>query len=238
LKARLLRPDDSNIAGQPAESHARIGDFDSAAMFEPEPGIGQLFWQRRYAELIDLGEDLMFDQLAGSDALFPLAFALNTEGRFDESLWIFDLAGMPDTVFSESRRAIEVHYLPTMIGALQGVGDEHRARELAEWDLEFNYRMGRGKDGGNWLSQMTEACLLSTMNRNDEALDRIELLPTLGTIVWLPWLKDHTCFQKFVDEPRYVAVISAIEARLAGIRERLPETLAKQGLLPTLPDQK
>ena len=60
----------------------------------------------------------------------------------------------------------------------------------------------------------------------------------LGTIAWLPWLKDHTCFRKFVDEPRYESAISAIEARLAGIRERLPETLAKQGLLPTLPDQK
>ena len=80
--------------------------------------------------------------------------------------------------------------------------------------------------------------MLSAMGKDDEALDRIELLPELGAIVWLPWLKDHTCFQKFVDEPRYESVISAIEARLAGIRQRLPATLAMQGLLPALPDQK
>jgi TolB-like protein/DNA-binding winged helix-turn-helix (wHTH) protein len=238
LRARLLRPDDPDIAGQLAESHARIGDFDSAAMFEPEPGIGLLFWQGRYSELIDLGEELMFDQLADSDVLFLLAFALNTEGRFDESLRILDLAGMPDTVLSESRRAIELHYLPTMIGALQGVGDEHRAVELAEWNLEFSRRMARGSEGKSWADHLAQACMLSTMGKDDEALDRIELLPDLRTIVWLPWLKDHTCFQKFVNEPRYASVISAIEARLAGIRQRLPETLALQGLLPTLPDQK
>ena len=238
LKARLLRPDDPDIAGHLAELHAIIGDFDSAALFEPEPGIGQLFWQRRYAELIDLGEELLFDQMDDPDVLFLLAFALNTEGRFDESLRILDMAGMPDTVLSESRRPNEIHYLPTMIGALQGVGDEHRARELAEWQLEFNRRMSRGNANGRWLTHFAEACGLSALGEDDEALDSIELLPELSTIVRLPWLKDSTCFQKFVDEPRYESVISAIEERLAGIRQRLPETLAMQGLLPTLPNQK
>jgi len=238
LKARLLRPDDPDIAGQLADSHARIGDFDGAAMFEPEPGMMQLFWQRRYSELIDLGEELMFDQPGDSDVLLLLAFALNTEGRFDYSLRLLDLAGMPDTVLSESRRANETHYLQTMIGALQGVGDEHQARELAEWNLEFNRRMTRGRGVSNWLSHLAQACNLSALGKNDEALGRIELLPEVGDVVWLPWLKDHTCFQKFVDEPRYVSAISAIEARQAGIRQRLPETLARQGLLPTLPDQK
>ena len=238
LRARLLRPDDPDIAGHLAELHAFIGDFDSAALFEPEPGIGQLFLQRRYSELIDLGEELMFDQLGDIDVLLMLAFALNTEGRFDESLRILHMAGMPDTVLSESRRANEIHYLPTMIGALQGVGDEHRARELAEWQLQFNRRMSRDNADNSWLNHFAEACGLSAMGKDDEALDSIELLPELSTIVRLPWLKDHTCFQKFVDEPRYASVISAIEARLAGIRQRLPETLALQGLLPALPDQK
>ena len=238
LKAQLLRPDDPDIAGQLADSHARIGDFDGAAVFEPEPGMMQLFWQRRYAELIDLGEELLFNQLADTDVLFLLAFALNTEGRFDESLRILDMAGMPDTALSESRRANEVHYLPTMISALQAVGEEDRARELAEWNVEFNRRMTLGRGAHNWLSHLTDACSLSALGKYDEALDRIELLPEVGDVVWLPWLKDHTCFQKFVDEPRYVSAISAIEARQAGIRQRLPETLARQGLLPTLPDQK
>ena len=236
LKARLLRPEDPDIAGQLAELHAVIGDFDSAALFEPEPGVGQLFLQRRYSELIDLGEELLFDQVDDPDVLFLLAFALNTEGRFDESLRVLDMAGMPETVLSESRRPNEIHYLPTLIGALQGVGDEHRARELAEWELEFNSRMARGNAGGNWLNHYSRACTLAAMGKDDEALDSFEFLPELSTIARLPWLKDGTCFQKFVDEPRYISAIIAIEARLARIRQRLPETLARQGLLPALPD--
>ena len=236
LKARLLRPDDPDIAGQLAELHAVIGDFDSAALFEPEPGVGQLFLQRRYSELIDLGEELLFDQMDDPDVLFLLAFALNTEGRFDESLRVLDMAGMPETVLSESRRPNEIHYLPTLIGALQGVGDEHRALELAEWELEFNGRMARGNAGDNWLNHYSRACSLAAMGNDDEALDSFEFLPKVSTIARLPWLKDGTCFQKFVDEPRYISAIIAIETRLAGIRQRLPETLAKQGLLPALPD--
>jgi hypothetical protein len=63
-------------------------------------------------------------------------------------------------------------------------------------------------------------------------------LNTLPNIVWLPWLRDQTCFQKFAGEPRYQEVVRAIEQRLATIRERLPQTLERQGLLPGSPDQK
>ncbi|MGI9264457.1 MAG: winged helix-turn-helix domain-containing protein [Gammaproteobacteria bacterium] len=238
LKAQLLKPDDPDIAGQLAESHARINDFDSASMFEPEPGIGQLFWQRRYAELIDLAEELMIDHPGDPDLPFFLAFALNTEGRLEESLRILNMAGMPNTVLNESRRAIELHYLPTLIGALQGTGDENQARELAEWKLEFNRRMARGRAAGTWTASLSDACMLSALGDDDEALEQLESLPDMNTIAWLPWLMDHTCFQKFVDEPRYQAVVTAIEARLAAIRERLPQTLAKQGLLQGLSDQK
>ena len=80
--------------------------------------------------------------------------------------------------------------------------------------------------------------MLASLDQDQEALDWLETLKTLSTIVWLPWLKDHFCFQKFADEPRYQTVVKAIEDRLAAIRQRLPETLQRHGLLSDLPDQK
>lgn len=238
LKARLLRPDDPDIAGQLAELHARIGDFESAALFEPEPGMGQLFLQRRYAELIDLGEELMIDQPDDMDILFLLAFGLNTEGRFEESVRVLDFAGMPDSALSESRRANELHYLLTLISALQATGDTVQAHDLAEWLLQFNHKMGAGHEAASWVTHLAEACTLSILGRDEEALVWIEKLQDLSAVAWTPWIKDHSCFQKFQNEPRYKVVVSALDARLAAIRERLPVTLEKYGLLPKLPGQK
>ncbi len=238
LKARLLRPDDADIAGQLAEMHARIGDFESAALFEPDPGMGQLFWQRRYAELIDLGEELAIDQPGDVDVLFLLAFAYNTAGRFTDSLRILERAGMPEAVLSESRRANEVHAVMTMVGALAASGETERANELADWGIKWHHDYRAEKKRSSWATYVTEACLLAALGKDAEALVLLEPLKTLPNIVWLPWLKDQTCFQKYVDEPRYQAVVSAIEERLAAIRERLPQTLESQGLLPGSPDQK
>jgi len=239
LKARLLRPDDPDVAGQLAELHARIGDFESAALFEPEPGMGQLFLQRRYVELIDLGQELMIDQPGDVNVLYLLAFALNTEGRFEESIRILNLAGMADLVLGESRRANETHYLPTLISALQATGDTVQARDLAEWHLRFINKMSRGEeDRSAWLNPFGAACALSQLNRDEESLASLETLLDATAIAWTPWIKDHTCFQKFQNEPRYRAVVSALDARLATIRERLPVTLERYGLLSELPGQK
>jgi len=238
LKAQLLRPDDPDIAGQLAELHAQIGDFENAALFEPEPGMGQLFLQRRYAELIDLGEELMFDQPDDVDVYYLLAFALNTEGRFTESVRILKMTGMQNLVFTESRRANETHYLVTLISALEATGDTAQARDLAEWMLKFNSKMSSGQEAGSWIPNLTAACLLSILERDEESLAAVEKLPDLSAIAWAPWIKDHTCFQKFQNEPRYRAVVSALDARLAAIRERLPLTLEANGLLSELPGQK
>jgi TolB-like protein/Tfp pilus assembly protein PilF len=238
LKARLLRPDDPDIAGQLAEMHARIGDFESAALFEPEPGMGQLFWQRRYAELIDLGEELAIDQPGDADVLFLLAFAYNAAGRFADSLRILELAGMPEAALSESRRATELHTMLTVVGALAGNGDTERAYALAASDLKRHQKFSSGNEKNAPALRLGMACELAVLGEDEEALNWLESLKTLPNIVGLPLLKDHACFQKFVDEPRYQAVVSANEERLAAIRERLPQTLERQGLLPGSPDQK
>jgi TolB-like protein/Flp pilus assembly protein TadD len=238
LKARLLRPEDPDISGQLAELHARIGDFDSAALFEPEPGMGQLFWQRRYPELIDLGEQLMIDQPDDLDVLFLLAFALNAEGRFDESLRVLESAGMPETALSESRRANELLALPTYISALQAVGDTGRADELAEWHLAISDKFRAGNSEIAWATNLLSACLESILDNDDEALAWIDSLATIETIAWLPWLQDHACFRKYRDNPRYRSVVTNLQTRLSAIRRRLPTTLEQQGLRAPAEDQK
>ena len=237
LKALALQPDDADIEGQIAESLARIGDFESAAIFEPEPGIGLLFWSRRYVELIALGEELMIEYPDDDDMLFLLAFALNTQGRFEESMRIYGILGMPQTWMSEARRPNELHHILSFVGALQGVGQTEQAAELAELGLAHNANMRSG-DSGAWAVPLGVACDLSILGDDEAALTVLEKLPTLPTIVWLPYLKDLTCLQTLVDEPRYQAVVAAIEERLAGIRSNLPKVLHGYGLVPLGPAQK
>lgn len=237
LRARLLRPDDPDIASQLAEIHARIGDFESANLFEPEPGMGQLFWQRRYPELIELGGELMIDQPNDMDVVFLLAFALNTQGRFAQSLRLLELVGMPEIALGESRRANEVHALLIMMGAFSASGLKEHATAIANSIVKFNDGF-LADNKQSWASPVSTACALAVLDKNEAALNQLEVLPTLVTNVWLPWLKDQVCFQKYANESRYQAVVSAIEARQLAMRERLPRTLEKQGLLSGVRNQK
>ncbi len=52
IKARDMEPDNTAHNGRLAELYAEIGDFDTALLLEPEPGIGLLFKMRRYEELL------------------------------------------------------------------------------------------------------------------------------------------------------------------------------------------
>lgn len=237
LKALAIDPDDEDIAGQLAESLARIGDLDSAAIFEPRPGIGLLFWSRRYDELVALGEELMIEYPEDDDMLFLLAFALNANGRFDEALRIYDMLGMPQTVLSESRRANEIHHMASFVSALQRVGLSDRASELATWSIAFGERMKAG-DEGAWASGLSDACFHSVLGHTELALVNLERLTASETIVWLPFLKDLACLQNLVGEPRYRAVVRTIEQRLAEVRANLPATLQKHGLTQLGPAQK
>jgi serine/threonine-protein kinase len=230
LKARDLRPDDSDVAGQLAELLARLDDFEAAARLEPVPGMGQLFWQRRYPELVDLGEELLFEEPVDTDTSFLLAFALSALGRQEQAIAQLEATGLPETVLSESRRAGELHALHTYVGALRAIGRDADARQLASWALDFNRSLLASEGIEGWLPRLSEACSLTVLGRREEALAWLETLPPLGTLAWLPWLQDLACFDALEAEPRYQAVVAAIELRIGEIRARLPDTLARHGL--------
>jgi TolB-like protein/DNA-binding winged helix-turn-helix (wHTH) protein/Flp pilus assembly protein TadD len=230
LRARQLRPADPEANGMLAELWARLGDFETAAQFETGPNMGLLFWQRRYDELVELGEEVTIDHPADADARFLLAFAYSALGRQAEAIRQLELAGLPGSVRHESRRANEVHALNTLSSALHAAGREAEARSLAEWHYEWNKTGLALTEGGGWAAHLSDACSLMLLANREAALDTLETLARVTTIVHLPWLQDQACFAGLQDEPRYRAVVAAVEERIAAIRARLPETLTRHAL--------
>ena len=230
LRAERVRPGDSEAKGQTAELLARVGAADAAALFEPEPAVGLLFWQRRYRELVDLGEQLSINRQDDIDLTFLLAFAYSALGQHDQAILLLESGGLPETAMSESRRANDLHAMLTYLGDLQAVGREEDARRLAVWTLDINRSMLASEGTGSWLPQLAQACAHVVLGNKEEALAALELMPTVGTIARLPWLQDLACFEGLQDEPRYRAVVASVEERIAAIRARLPETLARHGL--------
>jgi len=231
LQALQYRPGDPEASGLLAELLARLDDFDAARRYEPEPGIGYLFWQRRYEELVELGQDLMFDEEAYQpDAGFLVAFAESALGDPAAAVAELEAAGLPGTAQSESRRASEIQAMNTYAGALDAIGRHTDALAVANWLLEFNGSLMAVEGAGGWLPRLSTACALSVLGRNDEAIGWIRTLPEIKTLTWLPMLQDLACFDGLVDEPAYRAALEALQARIAALRNKLPGTLEQRGL--------
>ncbi len=231
-KAHLLNPDDDEVNGQLAELLARMGDFEAARIFEPESGMGQLFWQGRYQQMVNLGEELVIDQPDDIDLRFLLAFAYDAIGEHNLAIRQLEAAGMPETVLAESRRASETHALNTYIGALQAAGRTEDALSMANWALDFNIRMGRDMNREAWLAKLAQGCAYAVLDNEDAAIDALLEMSRSTALPWLPWLQDLSCFDQFEQDQRYTSIVLAEQDRVAATRQRLPETLARHGLPP------
>ncbi len=230
LKAQQLRPDDADISGQVAELLARVGAFEEAAWFEPEPSLGQLFWQRRYGELVDQGEELLIDRPGDAELAYLVAFAYGALGRYESAVRLLEAAGLPGTVLAESRRAGDLHALHFYIGSLLQAGRAEEAQQLAAWSLAFNNRLLPTEGRQGWLPHLAEACALAVLDEPERALAALEHMAGLGTLPRLPWLLDMSCLASLQSDSRYRAVIDREEARLAEIRRRIPQTLERHGV--------
>lgn len=229
-RALHLDPDARARAWQIAELYARIGDFEAARHYEPEAEPSQLFWARRYDELIDVGSDRLIDDPGDLKLYYMVAFALNAEGFHTGAVRLLRQAGLPERVLAPSRRNDGIQALATMYDALQQIGEHALAREYAEWSrdhMQTQFDTGGGLD---WWANAYQACAFEVLGERERALERIERIPASPGLIWMPLILDVHCFRRLADEPRYQAVIAALERRMAALRAAVPAALARRGM--------
>ncbi|MDX1480537.1 MAG: winged helix-turn-helix domain-containing protein [Woeseiaceae bacterium] len=227
LRAHRSEPELSDPAGMIAELYARIGDFDNADLYEPEPGIGQLYFRRRYDELIELGEELMLDLPGEIQIQYILARAYNSTGRYEQTIHLLERTRLRERVATDSRRGRGKEALATLADAYYGAGRVEDAREVAQWIADMTQQYAETGAERDWWPNTYLACALSTLQRDDEALAALQRIKDSPGLVWYPLLVDSLCFRRLDGDPRYESVVSAVEQRMRSLRERVPETLAR-----------
>ncbi len=221
-----LHPD---TAGQLAELYARLGDLPSAARYEPEPGLGQLFFRRDYERLAEDAEIKLFDQDPSVPQL--LAFAYNATGRFGDTLRVLQGMGWPAVARPDIHTTQTLQALMPYIDALHATGgDSAEIARLAGWVIEI---MQNKIDTGmrtSWWANVYLACALADVGRDAEAIAALERIQLGVGLVWMPVLEDSHCFARFRGQPRYDAVTAHERQRLEQLRDRLPQTLRAHGV--------
>jgi len=228
LEALAVDPDDPAKSWQVAELYARIGDFESAHQYEYKVSPFDIrYWERSYEEMIEIGEERTFDPPVEIQVWYGLARAHAATGDYATAVYILESTGLPDNVYVDSRRANGMEAAVTLADSLNQLDEVERARELAQWlAMKFSSLSDTGA-GDAWWPNLYEACLLSILGNDLEALETLERVNNSVGLLWYPVLMDAPCFQKFKDNPRYLSVVRNYEGRLEGLRERLPTTLAQ-----------
>jgi TolB-like protein len=226
LKALELQPDDLETSWLIAELYARIGDFETALVYEPEPGISQLFWQERYRELIDLADIKVIEERQNVNVWYMLGFAYQATGQQELAVNAIEVTEVADAN-SEARLAADSQAVLTLSNAMNALDDTERAQELVKPELMLAQMQVETGMGSFWWPNMYLACALSVMERDAEAFVALERMKDSMGLPWMPLLRDYQCFRKYENDPRYQSVIATFEQREADLRARLPETLER-----------
>jgi TolB-like protein/Tfp pilus assembly protein PilF len=223
IRARDLEPDNPGDTGKLANLYAIIGDFETALLLEPEPGIGLLFRMRRYPELIDTAEFLMIEQPEDMNVRYLLAFAYNATGQFEAAIHILSSTGLPDSVLNGVARSVaDIEGLYTLINALAGIGQPETTK-LAQSLALFSENGPWWGDIG-WLA-LYRSCGKTILGNYDDALELLVRVKESRRLLWDPVIRDSYCLQHYVAEPAYQDILRDQEERRARLRERLAETL-------------
>ncbi len=219
-KALKNAPQNRDTKAQLAELYAEIGDFAAAARYEPEPGLAQLFWRRDYRKLTDLAQDIALERPEETQVWYLLGFAYAARGDNDNAVRVLKIAGLPGRAQSEVTVGNDTAAMLTLAAALRESG----APDAARADAEFVERTARrfadtGADQGTWSNTLL-SCALAILGKDDEAMAAFSRVNNGPGLPRLPWLKDQLCFKRFAGDPRYVAVIQAVEKRQADLRRR------------------
>ena len=227
LRSRAADPDFPDALWALAELYARIGDEEGTRYFDPDMSFANLFWLRRYEEMIEVGEELVFENPNQVQVWYGLARAHLALGNHEQAIYILERQGLPEKVFVDSRRANGIETLMTFADALNADGQSERAREYAEFVNGIMSRVIATGAPKAWWPNLYEACGQSILGEYELALETLERVVESPGLLWYPVLADSPCFQRFKDEPRYQAVVQSVERRQEILRDRLPATLQR-----------
>ena len=228
IRARDLEPENPGLVGKLAELYAITGDFETALLLEPEPGIGLLFRMRRYPQLIEVAEFLMIEEPEDMVVRYLLAFAYTATGNFESAIHVLSSTGLPDSLLNgEARSIADIEGLFTLTNALAAIG-QPETTELAQSLALFSENAPWWGDIG-WLA-LHRGCGLAILDRYDDALQLLVRVKESQRLLWNPVIRDSFCFQRFVDEPAYQDILRDQEQRRAALRKQLPVTLAEFGV--------
>jgi TolB-like protein/tetratricopeptide (TPR) repeat protein len=233
IRARNLEPDNRAHVDKLAEYFADIGDFDTALALDPN-GIGILFKARRYQEMIPLAEFTLIDKPDDFRLRSILAIAHNAVGRFETAIHILKMARLPEFVNDGFRNGAEWDGFMALMNAYYGVGDVELARELAQFSWDYTSRFGRDYASSteyDWWWNILGACQVAILGQDDLVRKMLERTQLGAHLPWDPVLIDSPCFGRFGDDPIYRATVRQFENRRTMLRERLPATLAKFGVV-------
>jgi TolB-like protein/tetratricopeptide (TPR) repeat protein len=227
IRARDLEPGNPLHSGRLAYLYAEIGDFDTALLLEPEPGVGLLFKMRRYEELIDTAEFLMIEEPEDKLIRYLLAFAYNATGQFESAVWVLSSTGLPDSVIDGARLGDDLEGYMTLVNAVSGAGESQVADGLA---AHWMSKGTRKLELSDWWANSYTACALAVLGRDADALQRLQRGMQSTRLASVPILMDSYCFQKYKGESAYQEVLQHFDERRTGLRKRLPATLADFGV--------
>jgi TolB-like protein/cytochrome c-type biogenesis protein CcmH/NrfG len=226
-----------DIDGQIAELYARIGAFDEASRFEPELGIGQLFFRQRYSDLVTVAQESVLQHPEDPGSYLMLAFAYNATGDFASARYLLEQRlGFPRSTLTDDGTALEV--LPGTIyrDALQSLGAEAGfvRKDAASFAAQFEKGVEHGLES-SWYINSYLACAQAQLDRVGDALDSFDRIKASQGFAWLPLLEDSPCFKRVAKEQRYAALIEDLKDRQRKLRDRLPTTLREYGVADVRP---
>jgi len=226
IKARNAEPDNPLHVQRLAEFYTDIGAYETAQALEPDLGIGLLFKMRRYDEMIEKGVDLYWDHPEDVQLQIYLAQAYNAKGRYNDALRMIRGSGVLDTFQTARRSTIEFDAHIAMLNAAYGSGEIEQAREFIRLSQDAHY----AGDTSDWWVSLGLGCIHAILGDDNEVYRRFERALEGRNLAWEPMLKDDACFERFANDPKYLAVVQHFDELRAMLRARLPETLAQYGV--------
>ena len=228
IKARDREPTNPDHVAKLADLYALIGEADTALSLEQEPNLAVLSHLRMYDAFIDSAEFMMIDQPGNIELRYALAFAYMATGAFEQTIYVLQSTGLPDTVISGQARSVkDIEALHTLTNALIGSGIPEAVAAGQSLAAGSNNIQSWGDVG--WAA-MFDSCSLALAGRHEEALALMPRIKESSMLRRPAVIRDLYCFQQYQDEPVYRDVLEDQEARRAALRARLPKTLADVGV--------